>query len=113
MVKRIIAIVIGLLVLQAAPWGQERKFYPDDPLLVDNDRLDVPAEPVEIALSDMFDRFGHIMTDLGDASRGEAQNVNTLDDVPDSSWFTNRHGVRRMCRGTNSSVAPTRPRART
>ena len=36
--------------------------------------------------------------DLGDATRGEAQNVNTLDEVPDSSWFTNRHGVRRMSR---------------
>ena len=99
MVNRIIATVVGLMLLQAAPWAQERKFYPDDPLLVDNDMLDVPDEPAEISLSDLFDRFGHIMTDLGDATRGEAQNVNTLDEVPDSSWFTNRHGVRRMVEG--------------
>jgi len=98
MMRRTITLVVGLMLLQVAPWAQERKFYPDDPLLVDNDRLDVPAEPAEIALSDLFDRFGHIMTDLGDATRGEAQNVNTLDEVPDSSWFTNRHGVRRMSR---------------
>lgn len=26
----------------------------------------------------------------------EAENVNALDEVPDSTWFTNRHGVRRM-----------------
>ena len=93
-------ITVGLILCSLAltPSAQERKFYPDDPLLVDNDRLDVPAEPAEISLSDMFDRFGHIMADLGDASRGEAQNVNTLDEVPDSSWFTNRHGARRMSR---------------
>ena len=93
-----ITAVITVLSLTLTPVAQARKFYPDDPLLVDNDRLDVPEEPAEIALSDMFDRFGHIMTDLGDATRGEAQNVNTLDEVPDSSWFTNRHGVRRMSR---------------
>lgn len=98
MMRRTFTLVVGLMLLQVAPWAQERKFYPDDPLRVDNDRLDVPDEPAEIALSDMFDRFGHIMTDLGDATRGEAQNVNTLDEVPDSSWFTNRHGVRRMSR---------------
>ena len=94
--KQIIAIVVALGLLQVAPWAQERKFYPDDPLLVDNDQLDVPDEPAEIALSDMFDRFGHIVTDLGDPAFGEAQNPNTLDEVSDSAWFTNRHGVRRM-----------------
>jgi|TARA_B100002003_G_scaffold222336_1_gene226058 hypothetical protein len=98
MLRQSVALVVGLAVLVAVPRAQERKFYSDDPLLVDNDRLDVPTEPAEIALSDMFDRFGHIMADLGDAARGEAQNANTLDEVPDSSWFTNRHGVQRMSR---------------
>ena len=96
--RRMVVALVGIALMYAVPSAQERKFYPDDPLLVDNDRLDVPAEPAEISLSDMFDRFGHIMADLGDATLGEAQNVNTLDEVPDSSWFTNRHGVRRMSR---------------
>ena len=77
---------------------QPRKFYPDDPLLVDDDTTDVPDEPAEIELSDMFDRFGHIVVDLGSLTLTEAENVNTLDEVPDSSWFTNRHGTRRMSR---------------
>ena len=98
MMRRTIVVVVGIALLQATSGAQERKFYPDDPLLADDDVLDVPDGPAEIALSDMFDRFGHIMIDLGDATRGEAQNVNTLDEVPDSSWFTNRHGVRRMSR---------------
>ena len=44
----------------------------------------------------MFDRFGHIAADLGSPDLTEAQNVNTLDEVPNSSWFTNRHARRRM-----------------
>ena len=98
---------VSLIVLDA----QDRKFYPDDPLWVDDDKLDVPKEPAEIDLSDMFDRFGHIMADLGSQELTEAQNVNTLDEVPDSSWFTNRHGRQRMSiadlvRGPDTSDGP-------
>ena len=85
--------------------------HPDDPLLVDDDTIDVPDEPAEIDLSDMFDRFGHIVVDLGSLTLTEAENVNTLDEVPDSSWFTNRHGTRRMSleaitRGPNTGDGP-------
>ena len=67
---------------------------------VDDDRLiDVTEQPAEIEISDMYDRFGHIFRTLGDpplTTFVEAQNVNTLDEVPDSSWFVNRHGARRL-----------------
>jgi len=76
--------------------AQHPKFFPDDPLRVDFDTMNVLEEPAEIELSDMFDRFGHIAADLGSPELTEAGNVNTLDEVPDSSWFTNRHGIRRM-----------------
>ncbi len=107
-------ILLGLaaFVCLATPSGaQPPKFYPDDPLLVDDDRLDVPHEPEEIELSDMFDRFGHILSDLGSPELTEAQNVNTLDEVPDSSWFTNRHGTARLSidelrRGPNTGDGP-------
>ena len=38
------------MVLFAAPVGAQ-KFYPDDPLLVDDDKLDVANQPAEIELS--------------------------------------------------------------
>ena len=91
---------------------EAQKFYPDDPLLADNDKLDVPEKPEEIELSDMFDRFGHMFHDFGASSIGtEATNVNTLDEVPNSSWFTNRHGLERMSieeliRGSNRGSGP-------
>ena len=99
---------VGLLGTLEA---QQPKFYPDDPLLVDRDFIDVSEEPAEIELSDMFDRFGHIAADLGSPELTEAHNVNTLDDVPDSPWFTNSHGVRRMSldelvRGPNTVDGP-------
>ncbi|MDP7471952.1 MAG: hypothetical protein QGI02_06330 [Vicinamibacterales bacterium] len=82
--------VIALAIALTAPVSaQERKFYPDDPLRVDRDTLDTP-EPAEIELSDMYDRFGHIFAELGTAQPVEAANANTVDEVPDSSWFTNR-----------------------
>ncbi len=86
-----------LLLLSFGSSLQAQKFYPDDPLTEDNDRLDTPAKPAEIELSDYFDRFGHMFHDFGASPMGsEAQNVNTLDEVPNSSWFTNRHGVNRL-----------------
>lgn len=87
-------------------------FYPDDPLRVDDDKLDTPTRPAAIELSDLYDRFGHIFKDLGASEHGsEAANVNTLDEVPESSWFTNRHGKRRLSlaelvRGPDSGDGP-------
>ena len=94
--KRMLAGLVAAGFLAVTAGAQQPKFFPDDPLIVDDDRLDVPVEPAEVDLSDMFDRFAHIFADLGDPDTTEALNVNTLDEVPDSSWFTNRHGAERL-----------------
>ncbi len=90
--------------------ADERKFYDDDPMRVEV-QLDTPKEPAAIELSDLYDRLGNTFHDFGNEERGEALNVNTVDEVPDSSWFSNRHGVRRMSldelvRGPNRGEAP-------
>ncbi len=105
-------LLAALLTPSGAP-GPAPVFYPDDPLRVDQDRLDTPAQPAPVELSDLYDRFSHIVHDFG-GDAGEAGNVNTLDEVPDSSWFTNRHGVRRMTleeliRGPNQGPGPAVP----
>jgi hypothetical protein len=103
-------LVLSLVLLSSS--GEAQKFYPDDPLQVDNDKHDVPEQPAEIELSDMYDRLGHMFKDWGQSAIGsEAVSVNTLDEVPDSSWFTNRHGTRRMdidelARGPNLGNGP-------
>ena len=95
-VRRVALAAALAAPLVVALTAQSPRFYPDDPLLHDEDMLHVADEPAEIELSDMFDRFGHIAADLGSPDLTEAQNVNTLDEVPNSSWFTDRHARRRM-----------------
>lgn len=108
--RSLLSLALGICSAAPSP-AQQPKFFPDDPLLIDDDRTDVADAPREIALSDLFDRFGHTLADLGSRELTEAQNVNTLDEVPDSSWFTNRHGTTRLSlddlrRGPNNGDGP-------
>ena len=106
----LLPVVVGFLL--GAQTAETPKFLSDDPLKKDDDRLDTPEKPASIELSDMYDRFGHIANDFGKSPIGsEANNVNTLDEVPDNTWFTNRHRVRRLSideltRGPNRSDGP-------
>jgi hypothetical protein len=93
-VKRILSIPI----LFAAALGAQ-KFYPDDPI----ERMPKPMR-VEKAnsrkLSDYYDFFLHTLTKPGErhnpGHQVPAGAVNTLGEVPDSAWYQNRHGRRRM-----------------
>lgn len=74
---------------------QAQKFLPDDPITTDPDNLPVP-KPARIELSPSYDAVQNTFGfhNMGDLVR--AQNTNTSGDVPDSSWFTNRIGIRDM-----------------
>jgi hypothetical protein len=84
--------VAGLLgaapVRAAAP-----RFLPDDPVRVDDDRLPMPR-PQKVELSTTFDVIERTFKHRPEGNIPRAVNVNTLGEVPDSSWFTNRVGVR-------------------
>ena len=71
-----------------------RRFYPDDPLWRDDDMRDI-APVAKRELSDSYDFLEHTFGERA-GTWGPALNVNTLGEVPDSSWFTNRIGVREM-----------------
>lgn len=80
----------AVVVLSAQPSGP--RFFPDDPILVEDDRhVDVRGAD-EIRLDDYYDFIENTFLSPGDRRRIPAVNVNTLDEVPDSSWFTNRTG---------------------
>ena len=72
------------------------RFYPDDPLWVDNDRVVNVGPTRELELDDYYDFLENTFAAPGDRRNVRAMNVNTLDEVPDSSWFTNRIGRREM-----------------
>src|SRR5262245_14765470 len=74
--------------------ASQRRFYPDDPLWRDGDDRNIP----KVAAFDLSKSYEFLNETFGDSvkSRGAALNVNTLGEVPDSSWFVNRIGQRPM-----------------
>lgn len=90
----IVALMLALTLADRV--GEGPHFYHDDPVWQDQDRVDTPVRPNPIELSDYYDALSHTFHRFGDEESGEAENVNTLDEAPDSTWFTNRHGRRRL-----------------
>ena len=108
---------VGLLLwlclgipLQGAQAG---KFRSDDPILEDPDRGPVP-QPAAARLSQIYDFVENsFITRPRKDPIVAAENTNTLGEVPDSSWFTNRMSRRIMSldelvRGPNQSAGPDR-----
>ncbi|MGE0703669.1 MAG: hypothetical protein AB7F99_04350 [Vicinamibacterales bacterium] len=93
-------MVLVLAVLLCVPWltGQTTgpRFFPDDPIQVDDDRALDASGAVEIEGSNGYDFAEHTFFEPGDRRAIRALNINTVGEVPDSSWFTNRIGVREM-----------------
>ena len=101
----LVLVATGLIATgrTAAP-----RFFPDDPLQVDNDQALDAGKAVAISGSNAYDFAEHTFLKPGDRRDTAAVNVNTVDEVPDSTWFTNRIGRRAMSideivRGPNTS----------
>ena len=79
-----------LVALAATGLAQDGpKFYDDDPLAREPETQDASnVEEWDNILS--YDLILNLFTQPGDTRRIRASNVNTVDEVPDSSWFTNR-----------------------
>jgi hypothetical protein len=105
---RPLAATLALSVLIAAP---PPTFYPDDPLAREPESRDASgAAPGDVGL--MYDiAFNLFATSRREPSKVHAGNVNTIDEVPDSGWFTNRILPRRvpvadLVRGANTGLPP-------
>ena len=104
---------ILLVLLFVTPLGAQ-KFYNDDPL----EKLPPPRnveQPLNRDLSEYYDFFHHTFFHPGERQSQTrlipAQEVNTLGEVPDSAWYTNRHYKDRMTieelvRGPGSENGP-------
>jgi len=88
------AAAAGVLVLFALvlPQSASPRFYPDDPLWTDNDRVADASKVTSVEDSNSYDFVINTLGDPGERRDVRALNVNTVDEVPDSSWFTNRIG---------------------
>src|SRR6516162_2220095 len=87
------------------------RFFSDDPIALEPESRDASgAKPVDVGL--LYDlSYNLFVTQFRAPSNVHAGNVNTIDEVPDSSWFTNRilprHvSVEDAVRGPNAGAAP-------
>jgi hypothetical protein len=87
------------------------KFYPDDPLTRDAESGDAwRVKPQDAGRAYIGLQMLH---DAADHARRRAINANVIDEVPDSSWFTNRIGSRILSpeaiqRGPDRAAGPPR-----
>ena len=87
------------LAASVAGSGQAGRFYNDDPL----ETMPPPGRvesPLKRKLDNLYDFMSGTFIDPAEHQRPTAvipaQGVNTLGEVPDSDWYTNRHGRRRL-----------------
>jgi hypothetical protein len=98
---RILRPGVRPLVLAAAALGlfaagastQAPRFYDDDPISREPESQDASkAQPYSI--QQLYEQIYDLFVVSGEKPSGKrAQNINTIDEVPDSSWFTNRIGT--------------------
>src|SRR5262245_30209268 len=89
--RRLSATVLMVLAIAVVTTiGAGRKFYDDDPISREPETQDASrVQSRDIGL--MYDLAPNLFGRPGDAATHvRARNINTIDEVPDSNWFTNR-----------------------
>jgi hypothetical protein len=105
-----VAVVLAASAVTAVGSAATAKFFDDDPIWVERDTQDASAvKPVETSL--FVDIASNAIRRVGTEAPVRAQNLNSVDEVPDSSWFTNRVGHKRLTaddieRGPDTSAGP-------
>ena len=109
-----LALLAALTLATGQPSGSGRTFFDDDPLAREPESQDASGvRPWDIDL--FFDLSENLFGRPGDPTPDvRARNINTVDEVPDSSWFTNRIGVRpvsldELVRGPLAGSGPVGP----
>src|SRR5437867_5589619 len=92
----LIVLVAALGIFASAVSTKGLHFYPDDPISREPESQDASkAQPYEI--QDLYEMTNNLFVTSGYKPSGtRAQNINTIDEVPDSGWFTNRIGKREV-----------------
>jgi hypothetical protein len=92
----------------AAPLAAQ-KFYPDDPLLREPPPMAV-TKPLNRSINEYYDFFQNTFVEPSreeHGAPGPSQAINTLGEVPDSTWYTNRRlSIPEMLRGPGTERAP-------
>jgi hypothetical protein len=91
--RRVAVLLATLLSGELILWGAQSAkplFGPDDPAWKDRDDVHDASGAKPQELSQYYDFLENSFATRGDRRDIPAMNLNSLDEVPDSSWFTNR-----------------------
>ena len=110
MKSRLIVAALACAGYVAVAPAAAPRFFDDDPIARVPDSQDasrVPPWEISLSYDSLLNMFGH----PGEPGTVRAQDVNSIDELPDSSWFTNRLGVQAMTademrRGVSSDTGP-------
>ena len=107
----LIGSVCALGLLDSAVSSQSLHFYSDDPIAREPESQDASkAQPYDIG--SLYEMTHNLFVTAGYKPSGlRAKDINTIDEVPDSSWFTNRIGATAITlddiiRGPNRGAPP-------
>ena len=107
----LIGSVCALGLLSSAVSSQGLHFFSDDPIAREPESQDASkAQPYDI--KSLYEMTHNLFVIAGYKPSGlRAKDINTIDEVPDSSWFTNRIGattvtVDDLVRGPNRGAPP-------
>jgi hypothetical protein len=107
----LVSVPVAVALCAATATMQSPRFYPDDPLGREPESQSA-AKAAPYDPSQMYELVYNLFVNSGYKPSGQrAKNLNTIDEVPDSSWFTNRIGARtltidELVRGPNVNAAP-------
>ncbi|HJR59310.1 MAG TPA: hypothetical protein VJ813_07930 [Vicinamibacterales bacterium] len=88
--RALLGAAAAITLASTAANGQRPTFYADDPIaqVVDTQNAS-NVQPKEVNL--IYDEARNLLGNPGDPDMDRrAQSINTIDEVPDSTWFTNR-----------------------
>src|SRR3990172_2819555 len=109
--RSVCIFLLFLLIAFPVCKADDFKIYDDDPLLHEDDTEDASGvKEWEIPL--VYDFVENFFLKPGDrAINVRAQDINTIDEVPDSSWYTNRRlkNPDEVVKGPDTSGGPQQP----
>src|SRR5262245_56207439 len=104
-------VACAIVALANVASTQRPRFYSDDPIAREPESQDASkAAPYQI--KSIYEMVSNLFGTSGYTPSGvRAKEINTIDEVPDSNWFTNRIGTtpitpEQMTRGTNVGAPP-------
>jgi hypothetical protein len=91
--RALILVVAVLGVFASGVSTQRPRFFSDDPIAREPESQDA-SKVSAYQRPDLYEMFYNLFVTAGYKPTGlRAKNINTIDEVPDSSWFTNRIGT--------------------